>query len=91
MSTRASTLTGRIMSAPSIIVLFLWMAVPLGMTIYFSFLRYNLLSPGMEEWIGTLNYEFFLTDPAFSHPLQILFCWLGRCWPSRWWVAFCWA
>tara|TARA_Y100000782_G_scaffold89569_1_gene97705 strand:- start:8688 stop:9470 length:783 start_codon:yes stop_codon:yes gene_type:complete len=35
------------------------------MTIYFSFLRYNLLSPGMEEWIGTLNYEFFLTDPAF--------------------------
>jgi len=41
------------------------MAVPLGMTIYFSFLRYNLLSPGMEEWIGTLNYEFFLTDPAF--------------------------
>lgn len=65
MSTRASTLTGRIMSAPSIIVLFLWMAVPLGMTIYFSFLRYNLLSPGMEEWIGTLNYEFFLTDPAF--------------------------
>ncbi|MFX4229655.1 MAG: carbohydrate ABC transporter permease [Porticoccaceae bacterium] len=53
------------MSAPSIIVLFLWMAVPLGMTIYFSFLRYNLLSPGMEEWIGTLNYEFFLTDPAF--------------------------
>jgi sorbitol/mannitol transport system permease protein len=53
------------MSAPSIIALFLWMIVPLGMTIYFSFLRYNLLSPGMEEWVGTLNYEFFLTDPAF--------------------------
>ena len=65
MSTRSSTLTGRIMSAPSIIALFLWMIVPLGMTIYFSFLRYNLLSPGMEEWVGTLNYEFFLTDPAF--------------------------
>ncbi len=65
MSTRASTLAGRVMSAPSIIALFLWMIVPLGMTIYFSFLRYNLLSPGMEEWIGFVNYKFFLTDPAF--------------------------
>ncbi|MDP2699541.1 carbohydrate ABC transporter permease [Thalassospira sp.] len=65
MSTRSSTLTGRIMAAPSIIILFLWMIVPLGMTIYFSFLRYNLLMPGMEEWTGLDNYYFFLTDPAF--------------------------
>ncbi|RCK44077.1 sugar ABC transporter permease [Thalassospira profundimaris] len=65
MSTRASTLAGHVMSAPSIIALFLWMIVPLGMTIYFSFLRYNLLSPGMEEWIGFVNYKFFLTDHAF--------------------------
>jgi len=35
------------------------------MTVYFSFLRYNLLMPGMEEFIGFTNYEFFLTDPAF--------------------------
>jgi sorbitol/mannitol transport system permease protein len=35
------------------------------MTLYFSFLRYNLLMPGMEEWAGFLNYEYFLTDPAF--------------------------
>jgi len=35
------------------------------MTLYFSFLDYNLLSPGNEEFIGLLNYEFFLTDPAF--------------------------
>ncbi|MFH1806231.1 MAG: sugar ABC transporter permease [Pseudomonadota bacterium] len=65
MSTRSSTLTGRIMAAPSIIILFLWMIVPLGMTIYFSFLRYNLLMPGMEEWTGFDNYSYFLTDPAF--------------------------
>jgi sorbitol/mannitol transport system permease protein len=65
MSTRASTTASRIMAAPSIIALFLWMAVPLAMTIYFSFLGYNLLNPGSQNWVGFLNYKFFLTDPAF--------------------------
>jgi len=53
------------MVAPSVILLFIWMIVPLGLTIYFSFLRYNLLMPGVHEWAGLLNYRFFLTDPAF--------------------------
>jgi sorbitol/mannitol transport system permease protein len=56
----------RLMMAPSVVVLLAWMIVPLAMTIYFSFLRYNLLMPGMEEWIGFFNYEFFVTDPAFG-------------------------
>jgi sorbitol/mannitol transport system permease protein len=49
--------------------LFVWMIVPLVMTLYFSFLRYNLLMPGMEEWTGFFNYRFFLTDPAFGDAL----------------------
>jgi sorbitol/mannitol transport system permease protein len=53
------------MLAPSVLLLLAWMIVPLSMTLYFSFLRYNLLMPGMEEWAGFLNYEYFLTDPAF--------------------------
>lgn len=53
------------MVAPSVILLFVWMIVPLGMTIWFSLLRYNLLDPGSETFVGLLNYEFFLTDPAF--------------------------
>ena len=53
------------MISPAVLMLFGWMIVPLSMTIYFSFLSYNLLMPGMEEWIGFTNYEFFLTDPAF--------------------------
>ncbi len=53
------------MISPSVILLLLWMIVPLAMTLYFSFLRYNLLMPGTEEFTGFLNYEFFLTDPAF--------------------------
>ena len=65
MATRQSTVLGRILAAPSILVLFLWMIVPLGMTIWFSLLRYNLLDPGNESFVGALNYEYFLTDPAF--------------------------
>jgi len=65
MSTQNSRAAARLMVAPSVILLFVWMIVPLGMTIYFSFLRYNLLMPGTEEWAGLLNYQFFLTDPAF--------------------------
>lgn len=41
------------------------MVVPLGMTIYFSFIRYNLLQPDRTGFVGWLNYEFFVTEPAF--------------------------
>ncbi len=57
------------MIAPAVILLLGWMVVPLSMTIYFSFLRYNLLMPGTEEFVGFLNYRFFLTDPAFFEAL----------------------
>ncbi|SCM77302.1 Binding-protein-dependent transport systems inner membrane component [uncultured Pleomorphomonas sp.] len=65
MATQNSRTAARLMVAPSVILLFIWMIVPLGLTIYFSFLRYNLLMPGTEQWAGLLNYQFFLTDPAF--------------------------
>jgi sorbitol/mannitol transport system permease protein len=41
------------------------MIVPLMMTIYFSFIRYNLMQPGEHEFVGIMNYEFFFTDNAF--------------------------
>ena len=65
MSTQHSRAAARLLVAPSVVLLFLWMIVPLAMTVWFSFLRFNLLMPGTREWIGFLNYEFFLTDPAF--------------------------
>lgn len=70
MATQHSRAAARLMVSPAVILLLGWMIVPLSMTIYFSFLSYNLLSPGMEEWIGFLNYEFFLTDPAFFAALS---------------------
>ena len=52
------------LQAPSVILLLLWMIVPLSMTIYFSFMRYNLLYPERYGFNGLSNYDFFLTDPA---------------------------
>jgi sorbitol/mannitol transport system permease protein len=69
MATLHSQSTARLMMSPAVILLFVWMIVPLAMTLYFSFLRYNLLMPGMEEWTGFFNYRFFLTDPAFGAAL----------------------
>src|SRR4051812_7398065 len=65
MATQHTSASARLMVAPSIVVLFAWMAIPLALTLYFSFLRYNLLTPGEHEWAGLFNYEFFVTDPAF--------------------------
>lgn len=65
MATQQTRLLGKLAVAPSVVVLFLWMIVPLGLTIWFSLLRYNLLDPGNESFVGILNYQYFLTDPAF--------------------------
>ncbi|MGI9425115.1 MAG: carbohydrate ABC transporter permease [Hyphomicrobiaceae bacterium] len=69
MATTHSRSAARFMISPAVIMLLLWMVVPLGMTIYFSFLSYNLLSPGTERLVGFLNYQYFLTDPAFFEAL----------------------
>ena len=70
MATAHSRSVARLMISPSVLLLLGWMIVPLSMTIYFSLLRYNLLMPGTEKWIGLTNYKFFLTDPAFFEALM---------------------
>ncbi|WP_417663272.1 carbohydrate ABC transporter permease [Pseudomonas sp.] len=56
---------GWFLVSPSVLLLLLWMIVPLAMTIYFSTIRYNLLYPGEESFVGLENFEYFLTDPGF--------------------------
>ena len=65
MATKQTGNLARFMLAPSVVLLFIWMIVPLAMTLWFSFQSYNLLSPGMEQFIGWTNYKYFLSDPAF--------------------------
>ncbi|MBM3604754.1 MAG: sugar ABC transporter permease [Alphaproteobacteria bacterium] len=65
MATRQTQGLARLMRAPAIILLLIWMIVPLGMTLYYSFLNYNLLNPASVSWAGWFNYQYFYTDPAF--------------------------
>jgi sorbitol/mannitol transport system permease protein len=69
MATLHTRSAARLMMAPSVLLLFAWMIVPLLTTIYFSTLNYNLLNPGEHGFVGFLNYQFFLTDPAFFDAL----------------------
>ncbi|NDR57824.1 MULTISPECIES: carbohydrate ABC transporter permease [Aliiruegeria] len=66
MATKASRSSARLMISPAVILLLGWMIIPLSMTIYFSFLRYNLLQPGSTPFAGWENYYWFFTDPSFS-------------------------
>lgn len=69
MATQQTQTAARLMMSPAVLLLLAWMIIPLTMTLYFSFLRYNLLQPGTEEFIGFFNYSFFLSDPAFKEAL----------------------
>ena len=41
------------------------MSIPLAMTIWYSFSRYNLLNPDVKGFAGFDNYRFLATDPSF--------------------------
>jgi sorbitol/mannitol transport system permease protein len=56
----------RLLMAPAVTTLFLWMIVPLVMTIYFSLIRYNLMQPEAVGFIGLENFSYFVTDPSFG-------------------------
>jgi sorbitol/mannitol transport system permease protein len=53
------------MLSPTVILLLIWMIVPLAMTLWFSFQRYNLLYPDRAGFIWFGNYVNFLATPAF--------------------------
>lgn len=65
MSTQHSRSAAKLMIAPATFLLFVWMLVPLVMTIYYSFRRYRLLSPERQGWAGFDNYSNFVNNPAF--------------------------
>ena len=56
----------RALMAPAVATLFLWMIVPLVMTLYFSVIRYNLMQPDQSGFVGLENFEYFVTDPSFT-------------------------
>ena len=65
MATRHTGTLARFMLAPSVILLFVWMIVPLAFTLWFSFQHYNLLNPANDGFAGFANYVVFFSNPAF--------------------------
>ena len=70
MATKASRSAARLMISPAVLLLLGWMIVPLCMTVYFSFLRYNLLQIGDTPFAGWENYYWFVTDPSFQAAIK---------------------
>src|SRR5258708_21016761 len=70
MATQQTQVLGRALLSPAVVLLFIWMIVPLAMTIYFSTLHYSLLDPETESFVGLDNFRYFLTDPAFLTALR---------------------
>ena len=58
----------RLLQTPAVLLLLLWMLVPLGMTLFFSFIRYVLnslrrpewTSPSLDNWRGFGNYDYVI-------------------------------
>lgn len=64
-STANTRKLARAMLTPAVLILFVWMIVPLVLTLWYSFQTYNLLDPTTRGFAGFTNYKYFLTDPAF--------------------------
>ena len=68
----------RLLQTPAVLLLLVWMLIPLGMTLYFSFIRYVLnnlrrpewTSPSLSNWRGFGNYEFVLNSKDFLFAIQ---------------------
>ncbi len=78
MATRHSRSAARMMMAPAVFLLLVWMLVPLSMTLFFSFKKYlplrgDSLENGLD-WVGFENYVRFVTSSSF--------------WPSVWTTLF---
>lgn len=65
MATRQTQTLARLMLAPSVLMLFIWMIVPLAFTLWFSFQQYNPLNPLRDGFVGFANYALFYSNPAF--------------------------
>ena len=68
----------RLLQAPAVLLLLVWMFVPLSMTLYFSFIRYVLnnlrrpewTNPNISNWRGFGNYEFVANNKDFLLAIQ---------------------
>lgn len=66
---RNNTRTALTMAAPALIGLFLFVALPFGLAVVFSFTNLRLGSPLSLEFVGLQQYIRIWQDPSFRHAL----------------------
>ncbi|MDB5536190.1 MAG: sugar transporter permease, partial [Devosia sp.] len=69
MATAQTRTLARTMMLPAVVLLFIWMIVPLVMTLWFSFQNYSLINPMMTGFAGWANYIYVIGDPSFTQSL----------------------
>ncbi|WP_439139399.1 carbohydrate ABC transporter permease [Roseicyclus sp.] len=70
MATQHSRTAARIMMAPAVFLLLVWMLVPLTMTLWFSFRQYLPLRGGDQGFVWFDNYIRFISSSAFWPAVQ---------------------
>jgi sorbitol/mannitol transport system permease protein len=63
----------RTLLTPAVLAIAIVSIVPLLITLYYAFVRFNMLSPGEHEFHGLANFHFFFTDGAFVPALKNTF------------------
>ena len=66
MATQQTQVLGRALLTPAVALLFIWMIVPLAMTIYFSTLHYSLLDFGKLEFCRAGEFSILSHRSRFS-------------------------
>lgn len=74
MATQHSRSAARLMMAPAVFLLLVWMIVPLAMTLFFSFKKYlplrgDNLADGLQ-WVGFQNFSRFVGSSSFWPAVQ---------------------
>jgi sorbitol/mannitol transport system permease protein len=70
MATQQSRTAARMMMAPAVFLLLVWMLVPLSMTLWFSFRQFLPLRGGDQGFVWFENYSRFISSSAFWPAVQ---------------------
>ncbi len=68
---RSERLTGWIFVLPSLTVLFMVIAIPLGFSLVVSFFAYTFINPTFSVFVGLDNYKNAFSDPYFWNSLWV--------------------
>ena len=78
----ADNLAGYAFIAPWLIGFFAFTVVPMGVSLYYSLMKYAVLTP--PQWVGLANFkEIFTADPRFWQSLKVTFQYVGIAVPLR--------